>query len=326
VAWAGTVLLLAFIVICLHVGTTWPWMRVVHEDGRRTLIDTILYFDHATRELPLDIILGICIGGCVFLAFPQEEPQDARRGSIRRLVVVASITLLIVAVILVGTAAKGGTTLVFAELLQNHTRVGVPPEFGSHWRYHLLERLAMMLSSAGFAGMLLVFGNGRHVQHSRLGLAIVAGSLGVYLAVTFIFSGGRLALMQPFRDPRYLGHQAREVLTHALVTVPMAWGVCILMLKMKTSVSAKPLSGAVPTSATIVGAMIAGAAGVLLAIYVCLAAWMSGAVSRGQTTDPVTLIFPHFFEHSFTYLVVVMIAALTYETASISWRSKSPYH
>ena len=27
----------------------------------------------------------------------------------------------------------------------------------------------------------------------------------------------------PIRDPRYLGHQAREVLTHALVTVPIAW-------------------------------------------------------------------------------------------------------
>ena len=32
---------------------------MVHEDGRRTLIETILYFEHATRELPLDVILGV---------------------------------------------------------------------------------------------------------------------------------------------------------------------------------------------------------------------------------------------------------------------------
>ena len=63
-------LLGAFVVICFHTGTIWPWTRVVHEDGRHTLIGTILYFEHATRELPLDVILGIAIGGCVFFAFP----------------------------------------------------------------------------------------------------------------------------------------------------------------------------------------------------------------------------------------------------------------
>ena len=209
--------------------------------------------------------------------------------------------------------------LVFDELLQNRTRFGVPLEFGSHWRYHLLERIAMILVSLGFAGMLRILGNGQYAGNERLGIAIVAGSIGIYIALTIVFSRGYLffELKQPFRDPRYLGHQAREVLTHALVTVPIAWGVCMLMLSnWKTTLQAKSTSRTSPMSITIAGTMIAGVAGILLATYVCVAALMAGAVSHGQTTDPVTLIFPHFFEHSFTYLVVPMVAALVYEIAA----------
>jgi hypothetical protein len=320
--WSGIVLLGAFVVICFHTGTIWPWTRVVHEDGRHTLIGTILYFEHATRELPLDVILGIAIGGCVFFAFP-PAPDDhgaEQAGSTRRVLTLAVMTVIVLAVILVGTAAKGGMALVLDELLQNRTRFGVPLEFGSHWRYHLLERIAMILCSIGIAGALRML-SGEQRANARRGLVIAAGSIGIYIALTTVFSHGRpfFELEQPFRDPQYLGHQAREVLTHALVTVPIAWGVCILMLSdWKTTLPGKFTSRTLPISTTIAGTMIAGAAGILLAIYVCVAALMAGAVSHGQTTDPVTLIFPHFFEHSFTYLLVSVVAALVYAVAASS--------
>ena len=170
--------------------------------------------------------------------------------------------------------------------------------------------------------------------NAQRGLVIAAGSIGIYIALTIMFSRGYLffELKQPFRDPRYLGHQAREVLTHALVTVPIAWGVCMLMLSnWKTTLPAKSTSRTLPISTTIAGTMIAGVAGILLATYVCVAALMAGAASHGQTTDPVTLIFPHFFEHSFTYLVVPMVAALVYEITArchveehlLDWLSRS---
>jgi hypothetical protein len=291
---------------------------VVHEDGRRTLIETILYFEHATREMPLDVILGVAIGGCVFFAFPPAPADQGaeRAGSTLRVLTLALMTVIVLAAILVGTAAKGGMALVLDELLQYHTRFGVPLEFGSHWRYHLLERIAMILCSVGIAGALRLLSKHGAVN-AKHGLVIAAGSIGIYIALTIVLSRGHLffELKQPFRDPRYLGHQAREVLTHALVTVPIAWGVCMLVLSnWKTTLPAKSTYRPLPISITI-GTMIAGAAGILLATYVCVAALMAGAVLHGQTTDPVTLIFPHFFEHSFTYLVVPVVAALVYEIA-----------
>jgi len=318
--WGGIVLLCAFVIICIHTGTIWPWTRVVHEDGRHTLIGTILYFEHATRELPLDVILGVAIGGCAYFAFP-PTPDDQESGTARRVLTLALMTVMVIAIILVGTAAKGGTTLVLDELLQNRTRFGVPLEFGSHWRYHLLERIAMILCSVGIAGMLRLLSDAHPAVNGRRGLAIAAASIGIYIGLTFVFSHGYLffELRQPFRDPQYLGHQAREVLTHALVTVPVAWGVCMLLLpNWKPELPAKSTFQILSMSPTIAATIIAGAAGILLATYVCVAAWMAGAVSHGQTTDPVTLIFPHFFEHSFTYVLVSLVAALIYAGAASS--------
>jgi len=154
----------------------------------------------------------------------------------------------------------------------------------------------------------------QHAANGRPGLVVAAASIAIYIALTIVFSRGLLffELKQPFRDPQYLGHQARELLTHALVTVPIAWAVCMLMLSSsRKAAPARSISRTLPIS--IAGTIVAGVAGILIAIYVCVAAWMAGAASHGQTTDPVTLIFPHFFEHSFTYLVVSMVAALVYE-------------
>ena len=90
----------------------------MHEDGRRTLIETIFYFEHATRELPLDVILGIAIGGSVLFAFaPYNRRVERTSGSWRTFGWVL-LTAIILSVILFGTAVKGGTRLVLEELLR----------------------------------------------------------------------------------------------------------------------------------------------------------------------------------------------------------------
>jgi hypothetical protein len=302
--------------ICLRKGSLWPWNLVVHEDGQRTLLLTILYFEHAAREMPLDILLGVAIGGSVFFAFPRIDhagaPRRARNGS-----VLAWTTGLVIVVILAGTAIGGGIPLVLDNVLQNHTRPGAALAWGSHWRYHLLERIALMLIAIGFAGLLRLLGNVAHEERGRAGLVAAWCSVGVYLAFTVLFSSGAL-VFEPFFNAQYLGHQARELLTHALVTFPIGWGVCMLRVRdsARSGWPANPLSRHAPASATIVVAMSAGTLGILAGGYVCIAALMADAVSHGQTPDLAMLIFPHFFEHSFTYVLVPLVAAVTYEVAS----------
>lgn len=324
---AVVVLLAAFVLICVRIGTMWPWTRVVHEDGQRTLLLTILYFEHASRELPLDILLGIAIGGCAYFAFGSTARRMDRPDRARRTFALGWSTALVVTVIMVGTALQGDRPMVLLEnLLQHHTRPGAALVWGSHWRYHLLERIALILISISFGGLLRWLAD--HEVHgsepldgrrsARIGLGIAGSAIVVYLLLSVVFAHGVGSMLDPLRDPIYLGHQARELFTHALVTVPLAWGACLLLLpKTEWAAPTRPLfeRRAAPS---VVAAQGAGALGLFIGGYVCIAALRSDSISYGQTTDLAMLIFPHFFEHSFTYLVVSLVAMLVFEIAANS--------
>src|SRR2546423_8217140 len=73
------VLLVAFVAVCFQAGTPWPWNRVVHEDGQHTLLETIFYFEHATRELVLDAVLALAVAGAVRYFYTPARPLDDAR-------------------------------------------------------------------------------------------------------------------------------------------------------------------------------------------------------------------------------------------------------
>ena len=66
-------LVLSYVMICLTLSHPAPFLLPAHEDGVRTLLNTILYFEHATRELPLDILLGLVIGGAATFALTPAD-------------------------------------------------------------------------------------------------------------------------------------------------------------------------------------------------------------------------------------------------------------
>jgi hypothetical protein len=70
------VLVIAFVGVCVQAGTPWPWNRVVHEDGHRTLLQTTFYFEHATRELLLDAVLAMGVAGAVRYFHPLPRNID----------------------------------------------------------------------------------------------------------------------------------------------------------------------------------------------------------------------------------------------------------
>jgi hypothetical protein len=111
----------------------------------------------------------------------------------------------------------------------------------------------------------------------------------------------------------YIGHQAREIFTHLLVTIPAAWGLCLLLAR-RTEDSNIPERSA-PHWWTLF-AVATGVVGALLGAAVCLASLMVDSASHGQSADLAILLFPHFFEHGFGYLVVPVMAALVYELAN----------
>jgi hypothetical protein len=268
------VLSAAFVILCVHHGTAWPWTVVVHEDGRRTLLATIFYFDHVLGELPLDLLLSAAVAGAMLCA---ASPAPRPFGKL------AAVCVVLDAAIIAGACILAGVKVATLYLFQFHTRDDEPMLYGSHWRYHLLSQAALML-------LPLVF-----FKPKRNPVLLTAWA--TFAALTIVFGIGSAS----FIDPRYLGHETRELMTHALVTIPLAmWRThsCVPRshpCERHTRFNRNPALAFLAISTYL-------AAGVLL----------TGARHHTQSSDWTAVICAHFFEHTFSYLVVPAHAKLFY--------------
>jgi hypothetical protein len=52
---------------------------------------------------------------------------------------------------------------------------------------------------------------------------------------------------------------------------------------------------------------------VIVGLFLGGASIATSAASQGQSDNVAVLVFPHFFEHSFSYLVSTLAAALVFE-------------
>jgi len=297
VALACLVLVAAYGAMSWEHGTTLLWKVPVHEDGHRTLAQTLFYFEHATRELPVDLLLGVIVGAGAAGALP---PPRATTGRFRPLL--SALLLALLLLIAVPTALQLGLGGLRDNLLQYPTREGAPLVWGAHWRYHLLERGSWILLVLGFWGIVRAF---RPKSSRGRGKTVWIG-IGAFLALTALFTPNYQALALPFTDARYLGHQIREIFTHGLVTIPLCIGMLLLYPREEGDFSTRPGRG-------LAGSILLICLAAALIAYVFLAALGADAASAGQSDSLITLLAPHFFEHGFTYLVTPVTALLTYE-------------
>ena len=306
------VLLVAFVAVCVQAGTPWPWNRVVHEDGQHTFLETIFYFEHATRELVLDAVLALAVAGAVRYFYPPSKANaDAKAARVR--IWFALSTCAVLALILGGTAymnafgryyaveARGQTIL--DNLAQYPTRPGAPFVWGAHWRYHLIERFAEIALAFCIAGLLWIRDGRPQIRDGHGPTSLYAAALAMFVAATLVFG----LSAQPFHDPTYLGHQLRELVTHTLVTLPLALGTCFVLARRY----------AVRESGTrsrlhVWPIYAAGVLGVGCGAFVLIASLLLKAQMYGQKRGLAELLFPHFFEHSLGYAFVCALAGLLY--------------
>jgi hypothetical protein len=284
-----------------------PLERVVHEDGRTTLLGTMLDVGHATRELPLDILLGLAVGAALIAFRPLASPASLTR----RAVALASGAILVVGIPLAAYLLEGADALAL-HWTQSLTRPGAPAIFGAHWQYHLLSRAALLAGAWALPAALCGAEADDERSASARGLRLYLGTLGAFVILSLLFAPSSSS----FVDARSLGHQAREVVTHGLITLPLALGVAALL--------GGP-AGGTTTEGSRSGLRPATLVALALAGYVCLGALLTGATSEAQTESVVALVCVHVFEHAFSYVTTAAVATGTYLSiaGSLSMRSKS---
>jgi hypothetical protein len=284
-----TILAASFLAICVHFHTAWPWHVLVHEDGHRTLFETILYFEHALGELPLEVLLSAAVAGWMLWLCGPPAAKPAASWNI------GIIALALDATIFVGATMHVGAHAAILNVLQYHTRDSEPMIYGSHWQYHLLAQLALML----FPAFLYVGQVGNLPPIANRPFVLISALL-LFAILTIIFG----LSSAPFTDARFLGHQARELFTHALITVPLAIGCCLSIPRKEPTTESASKPGIWPAVAIVTC--------IILAAYLGFGIVLTRSEHLAQTNDWVKVICGHFFEHTISYLVVTVHSVFFY--------------
>jgi hypothetical protein len=257
-----SILAIAYAWLAVNHGEPWLWDVTVHESGRYTLRETVFYFRHFLREIPVD--LGMALFLIAGFMNSHEANQSLPNGKITRwawLLLAAAAGLMVAAFIVaasqhseqgqLGQLGRQGWTSAALDLLQFRTRDDLV-EYGSHWRFHWLSSLwfgvAAMLGAsfvARLCGRSRIEDRGSRIEKresrscgaNKLRSSILDPRSSIFqfriwlapwayfAALTIVFWFSR----KTFTDVRYTGHQAREIMTHGPVTYLLGFGVLRLL-------------------------------------------------------------------------------------------------
>lgn len=298
---ALAVLVGAFLWLAVEHETPRLWNVVVHESGKYTLGQTVLYLQHFLREVPT--LLTIALFTLAAYGVPTvphaERDRARRRGWMYSLALIGAAAMLYIAFTQV--VAEHGVASAWRNLMQYHTRDDLV-SYGSHWRFHWLSTMWLGLASWLVSRAAARWFGAPIPRDSPGGKLIVTFAWGWFAGLSIVF----VPSAEPFLDPRYIGHQAREILTHSLVTLPLGLGLLALCLRAH-GVSPIRSRRAVPISLPCVAGVF------LIPVYLGLATVLGGALSHGQTGGGMTaMVAAHFFEHVLDYIFVGLLCAGAY--------------
>jgi hypothetical protein len=277
------VLIGSFIWLALDHGTPWLWSVVVHESGRYTLGETILYFGHFLREVP------IAVAYALFLLSLSGGTMTAGAGTARAARVALAAAAVLVGGAFLVTARSHGSDSALQDLFQYRTRDDLAG-FGTHWRYHWLSTLWF---GAATALMPVVATRLRFLPPLRTSRYWSRAAWAYFVVVSILLGFSSDILL----DPRYAGHQAREVMTHASVTFLLGLGL-VLAFSPGRLVSSRPARLT----------WLAAVAVVLIPAWLAAVSLRGDVMAQGQSAHGLgAMVAAHYFEHALDYLLVLLL-------------------
>jgi hypothetical protein len=284
------VLAASYLWLAYDHGTQLLWNVIVHESGRYTFGQTVLYFGHFLREVPIAIAYALFLLGISGAVAP--EPTGMRDRT-RRIggVALAMAVALVGGALLVSVTAHGWNSAL-QDLLQYRTRDDLAG-YGTHWRYHWLSTL-WFGAAVGLAPVIAHWITGVRVLRVRRPLTGIAWGYFLVLTLVFGLSG------DVFLDARYAGHQAREILTHGPVTLLLGLGILLAAGRGRTTGGERPtLRRPLPWILAVVT--------LLVPAYLAVVSLSGDVMAQGQSDLGLpAMVGAHYFEHTLDYLLVLL--------------------
>jgi hypothetical protein len=289
----AVVLVASYVWLALDHGTLLLWDVVVHESGRYTLGETVLYFGHFLREVPIAVAYSL------FLLSVSGGP-GLRGGSHRGRASSspAGCVFLLAAAALVGaslmvTAREAGLGSALQDLLQYRTRDDLAG-YGTHWRYHWLSTLWFGALASVLPALTRRVPGLPGLGASRFW---TRAAWLYFIALTVIF--GMSADI--FADARYAGHQAREIMTHGPVT--MLLGIGILLAWNPAGNAETATRDIHPWITKVLFGVV-----FLVPTHLAMISLSGDVMAQGQSELGLSaMVAAHYFEHSLDYMLVLFL-------------------
>lgn len=311
----------AYLWLALDHGTLWLFPAVVHESGDYTFLQTILYFRHVIRELPITLLYAISSVAAFKIYGPTGHGPNPQS---KRCLIPAVLTLVVVSVSWFMTIDTWGVEVALQEVFQGYTRDDTFLS-GSHWPFHLLSTIGYFLAAIIVATLLHY---GIHGTPPRRRPTVRRQWIGGTIVAMFVMTLLLGLTTAPFLDPRYIGHQARELLTHLSITLPLSFGVLLRETHTTSGLTIKqihrggwigqrPIKKVIP-SRRISYDLIAAAAVLFLGLlFLVGGTLLTGAVDHARPGTPLSsLVAAHLFEHTVDYLLVVCLVLTTWRATA----------
>ncbi|MEW6107768.1 MAG: hypothetical protein AB1632_01165 [Nitrospirota bacterium] len=274
----------------------------VHESGRYTLIETILYFDHFSREILICVITALAFAISFYIHVPLDNINTS---SVRKAMNMSlSFLLIFLSLTISGAIYKKGMQGFFLDLLQFRTRDDVLA-YGSHWHYHLLHLFFMAGAAMGLSFIYRDKSGISKAEMNRFAPLLIF----IWAAAVCLFTLIFIPNLKPFTDTRYLAHEFREIVTHTTVSMPFAFA-CLIYLERKYTI--RPSRHKITGSGIRTGMLyILGVS--LIPLFIISRLIGRDIMSEAQKKNSFLDLFAsHYFEHTLDYIFLTLLSIFFY--------------
>ena len=288
---------ISYIYLAYYHSTLNLWPVIIHEGGRYTLLETVLYASHFLGHVYVHVTLSFLFVGC-FCLFHAPDSLPIRTFKTFVMPIVFLIIFLLISIVI--SLHLFGREETFSYLLQKKQSVTVYAQGGS-WNLHLPSTMMLFLLIPAYLYVTLYLIR-RSIGINLSGFRLIGVACLLFIIITICLNHD---LYKPIKvgwtDPRYLAHSVRELATFPLTYFPLA--LCLLL---KNNFNAQAIhTQRVHSTLHWKLLLIVALVFLVLFIYQCLISLKSGIsnlaqkptfAKDGQLGVPY-LLASHYFEH-----------------------------
>ncbi|MBS1266154.1 MAG: hypothetical protein MAG795_00119 [Candidatus Woesearchaeota archaeon] len=287
--------------------------KVVHEDGKLTLLETIFTFDHFLGQLPMIFLFSFFIPGSFLLFGSEIDKGKLNKPKLKNLLLllsfIAIVFLLVVFAASINRVGLDETIKAIFQFRENPTTY----QYGGNWKMMFFSNIILFFSTLLISAFVRVVLLKQQPKKQKLAKTYILIGIVIIILLSILFKIN----MQVFTKPRWLAHSVRELLTNGLITFPLVFGL-FYFIETKYN-KPKKLKKATPWLYfifIITFVLVAYNLVALINVDISGVAQAPDFAKQGKLSVPY-LAFFHFFEHVLDYIYITILSSILYIFALI---------